>query len=98
MYTMDQGPPRRKTEEKVGDASWHEGNAFPIWNVECPLALELAEVFSLGRSMWMLLRQPATDFDEIEHPNDLVTDWDESEDIPESWKVMCGQLHGGGSE
>ncbi|KAG7287234.1 hypothetical protein NEMBOFW57_006740 [Staphylotrichum longicolle] len=88
VYTKYQGPPRRNTEEEVCDASWHEWNVFPIWNAECPLALELAEVFSLGRSMWMLLRQPTTDFDEIEHPNDLATDWDESEDIPESWKVM----------
>jgi len=36
----------------------------------------------------MLLRQPALDFDEIEHPNDLATDWDGSQDIPELWKGM----------
>ncbi|KAK4203555.1 hypothetical protein QBC40DRAFT_274512 [Triangularia verruculosa] len=59
VYTKYQGLPRRNAEEEVGDASWHKWNVFPIWNAECPLALELAEVFSLGRSMWMLLRQPA---------------------------------------
>lgn len=73
-YTKYQGPLRRNTDEEVGDASWDDWNVFPIWNEECPLALELAEVFSLGRSMWMLLRQPSMDFDEIEHPNDLTTD------------------------
>ncbi|KAK4242745.1 hypothetical protein C8A03DRAFT_28975 [Achaetomium macrosporum] len=79
VYTKYEGPPRRNTEEVT---------VFPIWNAARPLALELAEVFSLGRSMWMLLRQPAMDFDEIEHPNELSTDWDGAEDIPELWKGM----------
>ncbi|KAF9769892.1 hypothetical protein IL306_012618, partial [Fusarium sp. DS 682] len=58
------------------------------WCSEQPWALELAEVFSLGRSMWMLLRQADMDFDDIEHPDDLNTDWDGSDDIPTSWKEM----------
>lgn len=45
-------------------------------------------MFSLGQSMWMLLRQPAMEFDEVEHPNDLVTDWDRAEDILEPWREM----------
>ncbi len=64
------------------------GTCFPIWNAEHRWALELAEVFSLGRSMWMLLRQPDMDFEEIEHPDDLVTDWEGAEDIPTIWKQM----------
>lgn len=28
------------------------------------------------------------DLDEVEHPNDLATDWEGTEDIPESWKQM----------
>ncbi len=36
----------------------------------------------------MLLRQPDMHFDEVEHPNDLVTDWDGTEDMPEPWKKM----------
>ncbi|KLU91961.1 hypothetical protein MAPG_10909 [Magnaporthiopsis poae ATCC 64411] len=31
---------------------------------------------------------PDMDFDVVEHPNDLVTDWEGTEDIPESWKQM----------
>ncbi|KAK3906660.1 hypothetical protein C8A05DRAFT_29518 [Staphylotrichum tortipilum] len=71
VYTKYHGPSRRNTEEEVGDASWHQWNVFPLWNAECPLALE-----------------PAMDFDEIEHPNDLATDWDGTEDIPELWRGM----------
>lgn len=36
----------------------------------------------------MLLRQPDVDFDKPEHSKDLVTDWEGTEDIPESWKQM----------
>jgi hypothetical protein len=75
-------------EELLGDAPWHTWNVFPIWSEEHPWALELAEVFSLGRSMWMLLRQPETDYEDIEHPDDLITDWDKSEDVPGAWKEI----------
>ena len=36
----------------------------------------------------MLLRQPRMDFDEIEHPRDLVTDWPDVLDVPRDWRVM----------
>ncbi len=36
----------------------------------------------------MLLRQPDMDFDDIGHPNDLTTNWDDCKDIPDTWKVM----------
>ena len=86
-YTKYCGTPRRNVDKDVlGDAPWHTWNVFPIWSTVCPWALELAEVFSLGRSMWMLLRQPVSDFEGIEHPNQLVTDWEKSEDIPITWK------------
>lgn len=61
---------------------------FPVWHTAIPIATELAEVFSLGRTVWMLLRQPSMDFDEIEHPNDLTTNWDDAEDIPIGWKEI----------
>ncbi|ATY67440.1 kinase-like domain [Cordyceps militaris] len=88
-YTRYNGPPRRNVDEDVlGDAPWHIWNVFPIWNNEHPWALELAEVFSLGRSMWMLLRQPESDFEDIKHPDQLITNWDKSEDIPTTWKQI----------
>ncbi|OTA97005.1 hypothetical protein M434DRAFT_27349 [Hypoxylon sp. CO27-5] len=86
-YTKYDGPPHRNVpEDALGDASWHVWKVFPLWNQTHPFALELAEVFSLGRTMWMLLREPDMDFDDIDHPNDLKTDWENSDDIPESWK------------
>lgn len=88
-YVRYEGPERRNVDEDVdGPRVWNVWNVFPIWNRHHPLALELAEVFSVGRSMWMLLRQPDMAFDEIEHPDDLVTDWNDTEDIPSSWKEL----------
>lgn len=89
QYTKYEGPPRRNTEEDVlGDYPWNTWNVFPGWSAEHPLALELAEVFSLGRAMWMLLRQPDMDFDEIEHPSQLKTSWEGAEDIHTAWVGM----------
>ncbi|KAH8593165.1 hypothetical protein B0O99DRAFT_689070 [Bisporella sp. PMI_857] len=86
-YAKYDGPPRRNVpEDALGDASWHIWNVFSSWNNAYPHALELAEAFSLGRSMWMLLRQPDMEFDDVNHPNDLETDWASSDDVPESWK------------
>ncbi|PCD36201.1 hypothetical protein FGRA07_08085 [Fusarium graminearum] len=83
------GPPRRNVHEDVlEDAPWHTWDVFPIWITEHPWALELAEVFSLDRTMWMLLRQPESDWEGIEHPDDITTDRDESDDIPFTWKQM----------
>ncbi|KAI1130700.1 hypothetical protein F5Y10DRAFT_288806 [Nemania abortiva] len=91
-YTKYDGPLRRNVpEDALGDETWHTWNVFPIWNKAHPFALELAEVFSLGRAMWMLLRQPDMEFDDIEHPNDLRTNWGNSEDVPESWKTFVDQ-------
>jgi len=88
-YTKYEGPERRNIDQDIGGHSWNIWNVFPLWQAENPKALELAEVFSLGRSMWMLLRQPDMDgWDEIEHPTDLVTDWTDADNAPESWRQM----------
>ncbi|KAF0326611.1 nima-related kinase 5 [Colletotrichum asianum] len=88
-YTKYEGPSRRNTEKDVlGDYPWNTWNVFPDWSAEHPLALELAEVFSLGRATWMLLRQPNMDFDEIEHPSQLKTSWEGAQDIPTAWMWM----------
>jgi serine/threonine protein kinase len=88
-YTKYKGPERRNMDEDVGGGhSWNIWNVFPIWQVKHPRALELAEVFSLGRSMWMLLRQPDMNFDDVEHPTDLITGWMDADDVPMSWREM----------
>ena len=85
-YTKYQGPERENTS--FPGHPWITFNVFPLWNVICPKAVEKAEVFALGRSMWMVLRQPNMEWEEIEHPNDLVSDWNETDDIPVAWKNL----------
>ena len=83
VYTRYAGPPRQNAW------SWPEWNVFPIWRRKCPRALEKAEVFSLGRTMWMLLQQVAS-IDEIEDATRIS--WDEtSSDIPQSWKALISR-------
>jgi hypothetical protein len=83
VYTKYEGPPRQNLW------SWPEWNVFPIWEQECPKALEKAEVFSLGRTMWMLLHQ-VTSLDEIEDTTRIR--WDETtSDIPQSWKTLISR-------
>ena len=86
------GPSRSNMSEDLsGGNTWNVWNVFPIWSKSHPRALELAEVFSLGRSMWMVLRQPDMDFDDIEHSNDMIIDWDDAEDNPHRWRTNAMQ-------
>lgn len=88
QYTKYTGPERRNMPVTTpGSNGWNVWNVFPVWNEQCPKALELAEVFSLGRSMWMLLRQPDMDaFEDVMSTEEVVEDWGSSEDIPAHWK------------
>lgn len=80
VYKKYNGPPRQNLW------SWPKWNVFPIWREQCPKALEKAEVFSLGRTMWMLLQQ----ISEVEE--NTITIWDESaSDIPQSWKTLVSR-------
>ena len=87
-YTKYTGPERRNMPMTTqGDNGWNIWNVFPVWSKQCPKALELAEVFSLGRCMWMLLRQPdLTIFEDVTSTEEIVEDWESSEDIPADWK------------
>ncbi|KAM0805143.1 kinase-like domain-containing protein [Usnea florida] len=89
-YTKYTGPERRNMPENTpGNSGWNVWNVFPVWNDQCPKALELAEVFSLGRSMWMLLRQPDMNaFEDITTTAEVVEDWASSDDIPAHWKKV----------
>ena len=62
-------------ENAPDNNGWNVWNSFLIWEKNCPKASELAEVFSLGRSMWMLLRQyNGSDYEDIETTDDIVED------------------------
>lgn len=75
VYTKYTGPERRDMPEGSGRANFHVWNVFPEWQASCPRATELAEVFALGRTRWILLTQKDDDFDEVEHPDDVQVTW-----------------------
>ncbi|KAL7901861.1 kinase-like domain-containing protein [Trichoderma sp. SZMC 28014] len=85
VYTKYTGPERRNMPEGSGQESFNVWNVFPEWQLSCPKALELAEVFALGRTMWMLLSQIANNFDEVEHPDDVQVTWTGKNDLPSHW-------------
>lgn len=89
-YTKYQGPERRNMPEATpGNNGWNVWNSLLEWQKTCPRASELAEVFSLGRTMWILLRQYNSDhFEDVERTEEIKEDWDASEDIPATWKEM----------
>ncbi|KAK5716266.1 hypothetical protein LTR17_016530 [Elasticomyces elasticus] len=35
--------------------------------------------------MWMLMRQPDTDFEDLENTEDMTEDWEQCQDLPELW-------------
>ena len=82
IYRKYQGPPRKNLP--YGSPRW---NVFPTWRDHFPKALEAAEVFSLGRTMWMLLDEISQD--EIEHLDVVSVVWTEaSNDVPDSCKTI----------
>ena len=82
VATKLRGPDRENLA--WGRPKW---NVFPLWRDHCPRALEAAEVFSLGRSMWMLLQQVTQS--EVEDLDEVVVYWDEeARAIPEDWKAV----------
>lgn len=89
-YTKYKGPERRNMPENTpGDNGWNVWNSLLEWQRSCPRVSELAEVFSLGRTMWMLLRQyKSDDFDDVESTEDIKEDCDACDDIPTTWKEM----------
>jgi hypothetical protein len=87
-YIKYTGPERKNMPDTTpGNNGWNVWNVFPVWSKQCPKASELAEVFSLGRSMWILLRQPDVGrFTDITATEEISEDWEMSEDIPVSWR------------
>ncbi|KAB8271468.1 hypothetical protein BDV30DRAFT_213524 [Aspergillus minisclerotigenes] len=81
---------RYEGPKRVNQAVEPRWNSHPDWNQNCPRASELAEVFSLGRTMWIILEQiglertvGVTDYSTV------VIQWSRwSDDIPAPWKHM----------
>ncbi|KAH0565094.1 hypothetical protein GP486_001512 [Trichoglossum hirsutum] len=87
-YIAYDGPQR--INDPIAIPEW---NVFPEWVKECPEAAELAEVYSLGKTMWLILEQVNTGHgDGEEDYASEVIQWSPwSEDIPHSWKKIVGR-------
>ncbi|OTA00521.1 hypothetical protein A9Z42_0006700 [Trichoderma parareesei] len=87
VYSRYQGPERVNLPR--GRPAW---NVFPEWSEKWPMAAEAAEVFSLGRTMWMLLQQVPQEDIELLSPDELHVCWSEvAADIPDAWKEVVMQ-------
>lgn len=85
VYEKYCGPDRKNLA--WGRPKW---NVFPLWRDLYTRALEAAEVFSLGRTMWMLLEQVTQS--EVEDLSEVVVSWsDMGKDIPEDWKRIVSR-------
>ena len=79
-YTKSTRP--RRVNKVYNYPNW---NVFPVWMKSNPMAVEAAEVFSLGRTMWMLLQ--GVPRKSVENLEEVKTFWNEaSDDIPQNWK------------
>ncbi len=83
LYAPYEGPPRMNN--LIGTPHW---DVFPAWNTECPRAVELAEVYSLGAAMFLILEEVG--LEHIPGVEDYATAqicWTEKAvDIPERWR------------
>lgn len=64
-------------------------NVFTEWSRRWPRACETAEVFKLGRTMWMLLQEvPQEDIADLV-PNSIIIGWNKNAaDIWDTWKTV----------
>ncbi len=84
VYVSYNGP--KRVNMPIGAPRW---NVFPAWQKSFPRAVELAEVYSLGRTMWLILEQVARDPTELEeYASQVMGCSDQSKDILPSWKQV----------
>ena len=85
VYEKYCGPDRENLA--WGQPKW---NVFPHWRDSYPRALDAAEVFSLGRTMWMLLEQVTQS--EVEDLDEVIVSWSDMViDIPQGWKDVVNR-------
>ena len=85
-YTRFEGP------TSTNSFFWPSRNVFPVWRISCPRALEAAQTFGLGMTMWMLLNQvPQMEIEDLAQAEVDVQWGDSSSDIPHSWKQTVGR-------
>ncbi|PNP48437.1 hypothetical protein TGAMA5MH_00475 [Trichoderma gamsii] len=73
--------------------TWPRRNVFQLWQHECPRALEAAEIYSAGKSLWVIFEQRNDDWVyERKHPEETAIEWTRgSGGVPEAWKDFVSQ-------
>jgi serine/threonine protein kinase len=68
--------------------TWPRRNVFQLWQRECPRALEAAEVYSVGKSLWVIFEQRNDDWVyDRKHSEAPVVEWTRGSDgVPGAWK------------
>ena len=88
MYQKHTGAPRENHWK------WPRWNIFPIWQIECPAALRAAEVYSLGRTLWVIFEQVSQVYS-VGDGNDFTPgpiSWGlRTADIPSHWKDFVNE-------
>jgi hypothetical protein len=85
LYMPYKGPPR--VNNRLSHPAWI---VFADWNLHCPKAVELAEVYSIGRTMFLLLEQVKLEaVEELDDYANVELKWSSwSDDIPMTWKEV----------
>ncbi|EHK48406.1 uncharacterized protein TrAtP1_009855 [Trichoderma atroviride] len=68
--------------------TWPRRNVFQLWQRECPRALEAAEIYSVGKSLWVIFEQKNDDWVyERKHPEATTVEWTPGSDgVSGAWK------------
>ncbi|KAK4062816.1 uncharacterized protein Triagg1_9686 [Trichoderma aggressivum f. europaeum] len=68
--------------------AWPKRNVFQLWQLECRRALEAAEVYSVGRSLWVIFEQSEDVWSYDRRPPEAkeVAWTQRSESVPKAWK------------
>ena len=70
---------------------WPVWNVFPIWQIEYPAALRVAEVCNLGRTLWVIFEQVSQVVQDGNDSTPEPTAWGlPTADIPSNWKYLVG--------
>lgn len=73
--------------------TWPRRDVFQLWQHECPRALEAAEIYSAGKSLWVIFEQRNDGWVyERKHPEETAIEWTRgSGGVPEAWKDFVSQ-------
>ncbi|KAK3935263.1 kinase-like protein [Diplogelasinospora grovesii] len=89
LIDWEQSVSARYTIAPEADGVWDAAEVVGLASSASPRACEAAEVFSLGRTMWVLLQEVWVA--DLYHlgPKEIIVSWDEdAKDTPDHWKAV----------